>query len=248
MINVTHLSKSFKPASRNKKASSIIALNDVSLEVANGEIKALLGPNGAGKTTFLRTITGLEPIQSGNVNIDGYSPTDNNLKQTIGFLSDGFGLYPRLTAYENIQYFANLHGIAQTMFKQRIALLDDALSLKPLLDQFASTLSLGQRIRVAIARTLIHDPQTLILDEPTNGLDLASVRKLRAFLKMLTTPEFGSKCILFSTHQMHEVKRLADNVAILVKGEIKVQGTVSDIIEQTQAQDFEDAFASVAYD
>lgn len=248
MIKVTHLSKSFKPASRNKNASSIIALSDVSLEVANGEIKALLGPNGAGKTTFLRTITGLEPIQSGNVNIDGYSPTDNNLKQTIGFLSDGFGLYPRLTAYENIQYFANLHGIPLTIFKQRIALLDDALSLKPLLDQFASTLSLGQRIRVAIARTLIHDPQTLILDEPTNGLDLASVRKLRAFLRMLTTPEYGSKCILFSTHQMHEVERLADNVAILVKGEIKVQGTVSDIIEQTQMQDFEDAFASVAYD
>jgi sodium transport system ATP-binding protein len=240
VIEVIDLSKTY----RSKKIT-IQALNQLSFTANDGEITALLGPNGAGKTTFLRILVGLEQANAGSIYVDNIKSDQQTAR--IAYLSEGCGLYARLTAYENIAYFGKLHNLDNQLILNRIALLSEALNLTALLHRKVSGFSLGERMRVAIARAMIHDPHTIVLDEPTNGLDLASTQKLRQYLKYLTTEQGGKKCILFSSHLMHEVEKLADKVVILTEGSVKMIGSVNQIMSQTQCADFEDAFMKVAF-
>lgn len=242
MIEVRGLSKTFL-SGKKIHLTRVEALKNVQLSAKDGEITALLGPNGAGKTTFLRILAGLAQADQGQVLVN--SLENFSLRQHLAYLSDGCGLYPRLTAYENIAYFAQLYGLENPAVEASIARLTPHLDLAPLLQRKVAGFSQGQRMRVAIARAMVHDPQTIVLDEPTNGLDLASVRRLRAFLKFLASPQGGNKCILFSTHIMHEVEKLADQVVVIVGGEIKTSGTVEEILQSTNEADFEEAFVKL---
>lgn len=245
MINVSALSKTFQTKQDNRK-TLFKALDNLSFSADDGQITALLGPNGAGKTTMLRILSGLETANAGAVTVNHLSGLP--ARKQLAYLSDGCGLYQRLTAYENISYFGELHGLSKSYIAQRIALLSPPLNLEPLLARKVAGFSQGERMRVAIARALIHDPQTIVLDEPTNGLDLASVRKLRIFLKYLASHQGGGKCILFSTHIMHEVEKIADKVVVIVKGQIKTIGTVAEISAQDAHADFEEAFVKLAFE
>jgi sodium transport system ATP-binding protein len=244
MIRVRQLSKRFTRKT-NSKNETVQALNNLTLEAKSGQITALLGPNGAGKTTFLRILAGLEHADSGTISFN-HEP-HHLAPTTFTYLSEHCGLYARLTAYENITYFGQIHGLSMAQINLRIVLLTPHLNLTPLLNGQVAKFSIGERMRVAIARAMIHDPKIIILDEPTNGLDLTSVRKLRAYLQYLASPEGGEKCILFSTHVMHEVEKLAQQVFIMANGQIKAAGKVVDIIKQTNAQDFEEAFVRLAF-
>lgn len=242
MILAQGVSKTFYSGSK-KNAARVDALSFVDLSAKDGQITALLGPNGAGKTTFLRILAGLEKASGGEIKINGLDSF--SARQQFAYLSDGCGLYPRLTAYENIAYFAELYGLSQSAVSSAIDRLTPHLDLAPLLERKVVGFSQGQRMRVAIARAMVHDPQTIVLDEPTNGLDLVSVRRLRTFLKFLVSKEGGNKCILFSTHIMHEVEKLADRVIVIAGGKIKTQGSVKDILTATQQHDFEEAFVTL---
>jgi len=214
-------------------------LDGVSFTAKKGMITALLGPNGAGKTTLVKILAGLITPQSGLASIENCG---HNVVKKIGFFTDTFGLYPKLTALENIQYFADLHACKPEDFKLQLTRLSVSLNLDKLLDKTAAYLSQGERMRVSLARTLIHNPDYLVLDEPTNGLDIMSVIELRHFLKQLITAEHGEKCILYSSHVMSEVVKLADHIVILANGKIRMQGTHQNITQSQNAQDFEEAF------
>lgn len=242
MIFAQGISKTFYSGGK-KNAARLDALSFVDLSANDGQITALLGPNGAGKTTFLRILAGLEKASGGEIKINGLDSFA--ARQQFAYLSDGCGLYPRLTAYENIAYFAELYGLGKSEVDKNIERLTPHLDLAPLLDRKVAGFSQGQRMRVAIARAMVHDPQTIVLDEPTNGLDLTSVRRLRAFLKYLASPQGGNKCILFSTHIMHEVEKLADQVVIISSGKIRSQGSVTEIKAKAAEQDFEEAFVKL---
>jgi len=242
MIVAKAISKSFQSRVKGKSAT-VEALKSLHFHAPDGKITALLGPNGAGKTTFLRILSGLETADKGEILINGQQNIAS--RTSLAYLSDGCGLYPRLTAYENIAYYAELYGLNLREVEHRLKFLTPHLALDALLPRKVDGFSQGERMRVAIARAVVHDPQTIVLDEPTNGLDLASVRRLRTFLKFLVSIEGGNKCVLFSTHIMHEVEKLADQVIILVKGEIKVIGSVQEIVQQVGEVDFEEAFVKL---
>lgn len=242
MIFAQGVSKTFYFGSK-KNVAQLDALSFVDLIAKDGQITALLGPNGAGKTTFLRILAGLEKASGGEIKVNGLDSF--SARQQFAYLSDGCGLYPRLTAYENIAYFAELYGLSRAAVAASIERLTPHLDLAPLLKRKVAGFSQGQRMRVAIARAMVHDPQTIVLDEPTNGLDLVSVRRLRSFLKFLASAEGGNKCILFSTHIMHEVEKLADHVVIIASGKIRSQGTVAQIKAKANEQDFEEAFVKL---
>lgn len=244
MIEISGLSKTFHLKNGRTK-ESVKALNEIDLFIPDGKISALLGPNGAGKTTLLRMLSGLEYPDQGEVKIDGLQNKDS--RKQLAFLSDGCGLYSRLSAYENIAYFGELYGLSKQEILDRVDFLSPHLALDELLTRKVSGFSQGQRMRVAIARALIHDPKTIVLDEPTNGLDLISVRRLRAFLRFLTSAIGGRKCILFSSHVMHEVERLADYIMVIVGGEIRLTGTVKSISSEMREHDFEEAFVKLVH-
>lgn len=242
MIQVRHLTKQFY---ENKKTQPFLALKDINADVEDGKITALLGPNGAGKTTLLRIIAGLQVAEMGEVLVNHQSRQAQ--QHLITYLSEGCGLYERLTAFENIAYFGALYQMQQDEIISRMRLLADILDLNHLLHRRVQEFSQGERMRVAIARSMIHDPQTIILDEPTNGLDLTSILRLRGYLNFLKSEEGGKKCILFSTHVMHEVVKLADSVIVISKGQIKFTGTVQEVSSQVATNDFEDAFIQLAF-
>ena len=195
MITVTDLTKQF---------GKVQAVQGVSFAAPDGRITGLLGPNGAGKSTTLRMLATLLRPDSGDALIDGESITTHpiEVRRRIGVLSHASGLYPQLTARENIRYFAELHGMERRVADDRIAELANLLELSEFLDRKTKGFSQGQRLKTALARALVHRPRNLILDEPTNGLDVMAVRNLRALLHKLR--EEGH-CILFSSHVMQEV-------------------------------------------
>lgn len=244
MIIVNTVSKTFvASAPWFKKQEKKTVLDNISFTLPDAAISAILGPNGAGKTTFLRILAGLETPDSGKVSINGYSVESQ--QQKIAYLSDGCGLYLRLSGEENIRYFGQLYGLTNHQIKETIQKLTPDLGLQSLLGKKVSNCSLGERMRISLARALIHDPHTIVLDEPTNGLDLASIRKLRQYLRYLATTR--GKCILISTHHLHEVEVLADYVMVLVNGQIKAIGTPADITKETGHLHFEEAFAKLAF-
>ena len=257
MIQIEQLSKRFAvqrtgtSAWRWPRAPKmwVQAVQDISLRAENGSITGLLGANGAGKTTTLRMLAGLMQPDSGRLLIDGHDVLRQRsaaLAQ-LGMLSDARGLYPRLTARENIVYFARLHGLSDAQAQARADLLADLLDLRPLLGRATEGFSQGERVKTALARALVHDPANIVLDEPTNGLDVQATRALRETLRYLRSPAGGSKCIIFSSHIMQEVERLCDQVLVIAQGRIVASGSVPELLQSTGQPDFEDAFVQLAF-
>ena len=225
------------------------AVKQVDLVAEDGRITGLLGPNGAGKTTTLRMLAGLLPPDAGRLHVDGMdvATRPRDALARMGLLSDARGLYPRLTARENIVYYGRLQGMPRDSAELRATELARLLDMTPLLDRRTDGFSQGERMKTALARALIHDPPNIVLDEPTNGLDVLATRALRDTLRFLRTPEGGRKCIVFSTHIMQEVERLCDTVVIVAHGRTVAAGTVDDLLVQTGQRDFEEAFVQLAF-
>ena len=248
MIEVRGVSRRFVQG-RARSARSVQAVAGLDWVAADGCISGLLGPNGAGKTTLLRIVAGLLEPDAGQVLVDGIDVTRQRRAALgrIGVLSDARGLYPRLTARENIVYYGRLQGLSQATAEARAHGLAQTLQMMPLLDRRTEGFSQGERMKTALARALVHDPANIILDEPTNGLDVLATRALRESLRWLRTPAGGAKCIVFSTHIMQEVERLCDSVVVVAHGRTVASGTVAELLEQTGEIDFEEAFVKLAF-
>ena len=235
MIVVDNLTKAFG------RQGEVHAVDGVAFTAPDGAITGLLGPNGAGKTTLLRMLSTLMIPDSGSASIDRLDVVRERyaVRRRIGVLSDARGIYPRLTARENIRYYGALHGLATDALEARIDELVAALGIAAIADRRTQGFSQGERMKVAIARALVHDPQTLLLDEPTNGLDIMSIRSLRALLRELRA---GGKCLLFSSHVMQEVTALCDSIVILGRGRVIASGTAAELVAQSGETLLEDAF------
>jgi sodium transport system ATP-binding protein len=238
MIAIDGLVKSFG------KRREVHAVAGVSFDAPNGQITGLLGPNGAGKTTVLRMLSTLVEPDAGSARIDDLDIVRDRyaVRERIGVLSDARGLYPRLTARENIRYYGALHGLSGTALDARIDELLHTLGLTSLAERRTQGFSQGERMKVAIARALVHDPANILLDEPTNGLDIMSVRALRDQLRTLRAL---GKCLLFSSHVMQEVAALCDRIVVLAHGRVVAHGTPGELIAQSGAASLEDAFVSL---
>ncbi|MEO8278091.1 MAG: ATP-binding cassette domain-containing protein [Ideonella sp.] len=234
---------------RRASRQRIHAVVDVELTAVDGQITGLLGPNGAGKTTTLRMLAGLIAPDSGTIELDDIDMVARPAigLARMGILSDAHGLYPRLTARENIVYFARLHGLSRDAADARAAALANLLDMKSLLDRRTAGFSQGERMKTALARALVHDPSHIVLDEPTNGLDVLATRALRDILRHLRTDAGGRKCIIISTHIMQEVEKLCDTVVVVAEGRSVACGTVEDLLARTSRTDFEDAFVDLAF-
>jgi len=226
---------------------TVQAVDGLSWVADDGCISGLLGPNGAGKTTLLRIVAGLVAPDSGQVLVDGIDVATQRRRALarIGVLSDARGLYPRLTALENIVYYGQLHGLTQAVAEARAAGLARTLQMEGLLQRRTEGFSQGERMKTALARAMVHDPHNIILDEPTNGLDVPATRALREALRRLRDEQ--GKCIVFSTHLMQEVERLCDQVLVMARGRAVAQGTVAELCAQTGHDDFERCFVQLAF-
>lgn len=235
MIEVSGLARRF---------GSTVALRDVSFHAADGRITGLLGPNGAGKSTTLRILCAAIQADSGVARIDGEvaGPMNDALRGRIGVLPHNAGLYPALTARENIIYFGRLAGMSRAAAQARATELVALLELEDIADRRAKTFSQGQKVRAALARALVHNPRNLILDEPTNGLDVPAVRKLRQLLQRLRE---AGHCIVFSSHVMQEVALLCDEVVVIARGSVVATGSPEALRQGTGAANFEDAFVAL---
>lgn len=250
MINVQGLSKQFTMRERaaffalKAKTRVVNAVDDVSFVANDGEVTGLLGPNGAGKTTTLRMLSTLLTPDRGHATIDGANLTTERatVRQRLGVLGDAKGLYWRLTARENIVYFGRLQGLAESDAQKRADALIDELGLHDLAERPTQGFSQGERMKVAIARALVHNPQTVLLDEPTNGLDIMSTRAMREMIRGLKT---RGKCVLFSSHIMQEVAALCDRIVIINKGRVIFSGTPQDVLNETGLANLEDAFVQL---
>lgn len=232
MIQAQGLSKSF---------GKIQAVKQVSFSALDGQVTALLGPNGAGKSTVLRMLYALLKPTEGTAQVDGYdvrlSPLE--VKKRIGVLADAHGIYPRLTARENIRYYGFLQGIEKSALENQIDMLIRLLDMEAIADRKAKGFSSGERLKVAIARALVHNPQNILLDEPTTGLDVLSTRAMRRLI--LRLKEEG-KCVLLTSHIMQEVAALSDHIVIISRGRVTASGTADELRKQTGQEDLEDAF------
>ena len=246
MIRVTGLAKQFT-AGKGKSKRTVQAVREVSFEARDGAITGLLGPNGAGKTTTMRMIAGLISPDQGRVEVDGIDGRAEPQKMLarLGVLSDARGLYPRLTARENIAYYAELHGMGKPAIDTRIATLATMLDIGALLDRRTEGFSQGERMKTSLARAIVHDPQNLLLDEPTNGLDVLATRALRVALRGLRD---AGKCVIISTHIMQEVERLCDHIYVVSHGTVVADDTVEGLKVKTNERDFEEAFVKLAFD
>jgi len=236
MIEAAGLGKSFH---------AVEAVRDVSFVAPDGQITGLLGPNGAGKTTTLRMVSTLVSPTRGTARVDGLDVTQDPLavRARLGVLSDARGLYARLTARENIAYFAALRAMPAGAIEAGIARLADILDMKALLDRRVDGFSQGERMKVAIARALVHDPPNVLLDEPTNGLDVMTTRSLREVIRRLRE---AGKCVVFSSHVMQEVSHLCDEIVIVARGAVVAHGTAEALLAQSGRSDLEDAFVHLA--
>ena len=256
MIEIHRLAKHFVTSATKKglplrrAAPKVVkAVQDVSFTAPDGHITGLLGPNGAGKTTTLRMLAALIAPDAGRMAVDGIDVVarPREALARMGMLSDARGLYPRLTARENVVYYGRLQGMGRDAANGRAEALARMLEMTPLLDRRTDGFSQGERMKTALARALVHDPANIVLDEPTNGLDVLATRALREALRFLRTPEGGGKCIVFSTHIMQEVERLCDSVVLVSHGRTVASGTVASLLAQTGEADFEEAFVKLAF-
>ena len=239
MIEVKDLHKAF-----GKPPKKIIAVDGASFSARDGEITGLLGPNGAGKTTTLRCLYTLMQPDRGQVLVDGVDVAVDPLavRRNLGVLPDARGLYKRLSARENIAYFGQLHGLDDATIRTRSAAAIAALDMGDFADRRTEGFSQGQRVKTAIARALIHDPKNVILDEPTNGLDVMATRAMREFLKRLKSE---GRCVLFSSHIMQEVAALCDRIVVIAKGKVIADESPDALRAQTGEANLEDAFVKL---
>jgi len=228
----------------HKAFGAVTAVDGVSFVARDGEITGLLGPNGAGKTTTLRMLYTLMRPDRGEVLVDGIDAAGDAaaVRRRLGVLPDARGLYKRLTAYENIEYFARLQDIDAHTRRRRIDALVAALDMRDIVDRRTEGFSQGQRVKTAIARALVHDPRNVILDEPTNGLDVMATRAMRTF--MLRLKQEG-RCVLFSSHIMQEVGALCDRIVVIARGRVVADAAPEALREQTGAATLEDAFVKI---
>ena len=263
MIEVRSVAKSFTVAASRPRGVAglaawrrarapqrvVQAVRDVSFVAQGGRITGLLGPNGAGKTTTLRMLAGLITPDAGQLCVDGIDVVarPQEVLARMGVLSDARGLYPRLTARENIVYYGALQGMEREAADARAQDLARMFDMTSLLDRRTEGFSQGERMKTALVRALVHDPANIVLDEPTNGLDVLATRALRESLRWLRTPAGGGKCIVFSTHIMQEVEKLCDSVVVVADGRTVASGTVAELLERTGETDFEEAFVRLAF-
>jgi len=227
----------------HKSFGSVRAVRGVSFAAPDGKITGLLGPNGAGKSTTLRVLyTVLKPDQ-GSAEIDGIDVVQDSLKarERIGALPHGAGLYPHLTARENILYYATLCGLDKNGIDDKVNGIIELLEIADFADRRTKGFSQGQRTKVALARALVHDPQNVILDEPSNGLDVMATRSLRELILKLRD---AGRCVLFSSHVMQEVAALCDDIVIIANGEVAIDDSADGIRNRTGCDDLEDAFVA----
>ncbi len=234
MIEATRLRKTFDKG-------RVVAVDEVSFRAPDGQITGLLGPNGAGKTTTLRMLYTLLKPDAGSMRIDGIDPEAEPLqvKRALGVVPDSRGLYDRLSARENIAYYGRLQGLDKATIARRIDYLAGVMDMHEFIDRRTTGFSQGQRVKVAIARALIHDPRTVLLDEPTNGLDVMTTRALRGFLRQLKTE---GRCVVLSTHIMQEVAALCDRIVIIARGRVAAEGTAAELLRRSGRDNLEDAF------
>jgi sodium transport system ATP-binding protein len=228
----------------HKSFGATRAVDGVSFVARDGEITGLLGPNGAGKTTTLRMLYTLMRPDEGQILVDGIDAASQPLqvRRRLGVLPDARGLYRRLSARENIEYYAALQGMAAGPARDRIDRLIEMLAMRDIAERRAEGFSQGERLKTALARALVHDPSNVVLDEPTNGLDVMATRSLREFLRQLKAE---GRCVLFSTHIMQEVAALCDRVVIISQGIVVADGTPEAIREQAHEENLEEAFMKI---
>lgn len=250
MIRVENLSKTFIVNSSSKKIAFkkekkiITALDNVSMEFRDGEITGLLGLNGAGKSTLMRLIYGLLQPTSGDIFIENIKVAESPeaARRLLGVLPDDTGLYKRLTAIENIRYFGELHRVESAQLEISINELIKRLGMEKIADRQAEGFSLGERMKTALSRAIVHNPQHVLLDEPTNGLDVITTRAVR---KLLHDLKEQGKCVVFSSHLMHEVKGLCDRIIVIARGKVVAQGQLNEILDAGQSDNLEDAFINL---
>jgi sodium transport system ATP-binding protein len=232
MIAVSGLSKSF---------GKVRALDGVSFEAPRGRVTGLLGPNGAGKSTCLRILSTVMRADAGSASVAGIDVATDSLavRRLLGVLPHGAGLYPQLTARENIRYYGQLHGLDGDALETRIDTLVQRLELGEIVNRRARGFSQGERTKVALARALVNQPQYLLLDEPTSGLDVMATRDLRQWLTEL---KHQGCCILLSSHVMQEIAALADDIVIIAHGRLAARGTPAELTEQFGESDLEQIF------
>lgn len=236
MIEVQDLKKYF---------GAVKAVDGVSFTVPNGQITGLLGPNGAGKTTALRMIAGLIKPMSGTVVIDGQDVARNPqaARRLLGVQSDMTGVYPRMTPREQLRYYGRFYNLKGQALDERVSAVIEMLSMQEIADRRAEGFSRGQRQKIVLGRALVHDPRNIIMDEPTNGLDVMAVRETREMIHRFAGQ---GRAVLFSTHYMDEAERLCDHIAIIVNGRIVAFGTPAALMSQTGKLNLEDAFVALA--
>ena len=227
-----------------KHFGEVKAVDDIDFTAADGAVTGLLGPNGAGKTTTLRMLYGLMQPDGGRMLIDGADVgIDPQAAQArMGVLPDSRGLYPRLTAREHLRYFGRLQGVESAQLETRIGELLDLLDMDSIADRRTEGFSQGERVKVALGRALVHNPANVLLDEPTNGLDVMSTRAMRGLIRRMRQE---GKCVLFSSHIMQEVSALCDTIVIIAAGRIAAQGTPDQLRQQTGRDNLEDAFVAL---
>jgi len=233
ILKVQNLVKEYKNGFR--------AVDDVSFEVGEGEIFGLLGPNGAGKTTIIRTISTILSFTGGKIEVIGMDNIKNSLavRKNIGVLTTDIGAYERFSGKENLKYFGELYGMNKQVLEKRIGQLVALLDMKDFIDKKAGEYSTGMKQRLAIARSVIHDPKVIIFDEPTSGLDVLASQTVRNFMQH--SRELG-RAVIFSTHQMYDAEKLCDRVIIIHKGKTIAYDSVENLKIKTDAADLEDVF------
>lgn len=240
MIETEDLTKLYRAGWRHRQ----VGVEGISLACRPGEVYGLLGPNGAGKTTLLRLVsTALRPTR-GTARVDGIdvARSPGEVRRRIGFLSANTGLYARLTARETLEYFGRLHGMGRRELRERIDTLARTFSMGEFLGRRCDRLSTGMKQKVNLARAVIHSPPVIILDEPTNGLDVITIRSMTGFI---TNARAEGRTVLLSTHQMHEVEALCDRAGLLHQGRLHFEGTVAELREASGGH-LEEAFFQLA--
>lgn len=240
MIQIENITKTFQ----DKKRGTIRAVDGVSLEACPGEIFGLLGPNGAGKTTLIRILATILAPTSGTARIGGYDIVrePEKVRAQIGYLTGSAGLYERLTGRQFLHYFAALYGLSHDEAEKRISGLIDQLEMADFIDGRCDKFSTGQKQRVSIARSVIHNPPVVFFDEPTSGLDIVAARTVVRYIRDCRAQ---GKCVVFSTHIMSEVEALCDRIAIIYEGKVAAIGSLEELRERTGAHVFEKVFLRI---
>jgi len=235
MIEVRNLRKQF---------GEVVAVDDVSFTVPDGQVTGLLGPNGAGKTTAFRALYGLIDVDRGDVLVDGVNVASapQEARQRMGVLPDSRGLYARLTAREHLRYYGRLQGLTAQAVEHSIERIVAQLEMEAIIDRRVAGFSHGERVKVAVGRALVHEPANVLLDEPTNGLDVGATRAMRRLIRGMRA---AGKCVLFSSHIMQEVAALCDRIVIVSRGRTVAQGTRDEILSTTGHSNLEDAFVAL---